>query len=373
MGGSRDDQGKGVALDGDGNVYTTGSFAGTVDFDPGPGVFNLTSATGEGFVPGLDDIFVSKLDSAGNFVWARQMGGPLPDEGNGLAVDGSGNVYVIGSFKGSADFDPGPGVFNLGAGGDDIFVSKLDSSGNFVWARQMDGTRSYGVAVDGGGNVYTTGAFRGTADFDPGPGVFALHSAGSDDIFVSKLDSAGNFVWARRMGGTAFGHAEWGIDVAVDDDGNVYTTGLFASTDFDAGPGTVNLAAAGTFDMFVSKFDSAGNFVWARQMGGSGDDQGKGVALDGDGNVYTTGSFVGRVDFDPGPGVFALHSAGSDDIFVSKLDSAGNFVWAGQMGGRAGWLAATSMAWLWTATAMSTRRGLSAIPSTSTPAPASST
>ena len=140
----------GVAVDGSGNVYTTGYFTGTVgtvDFDPGAGVFNLTST-------GRSDIFVSKLDSAGNFVWVRQMGGSAA--GNDVAVDGSGNVYTTGSFSGTADFDPGAGVFNLTSAGGPVFVSKLDSAGNFVWARQMGGTSSAvgnDMAVDGSGDV----------------------------------------------------------------------------------------------------------------------------------------------------------------------------------------------------------------------------
>jgi hypothetical protein len=318
-----------------------------------------------------------------DLVWARQMGGSHKNnEGFSVAVDGSGNVYTTGFFEGTVDFDPGLGVFNLTGADDaglDVFVSKLDSAGNFVWARRMGGTdwiwdwaRGRGVAVDGGGNVYTTGEFRGTVDFDPGAGVFNLTSTGGQnfdadpDIFVSKLDSAGNFVWARRMGA---GGRDVGRSVAVDGSGNVYTTGVFRGTvDFDPGAGVFNLPDIS--GGFVSKLDTAGNFVWARQLGGVVE----GVAVDGSGNVYTAGFFRGTVDFDPGAGVFNLTSANlHGEIFVSKLDSAGNFVWAGQMGGRAGWLAATSMAWLWTATAMSTRRGLSAIPSTSTPAPASST
>ena len=113
----------------------------------------------------------------------------------------------MGSFQGTADFDPGAGTFNLTSAGDyDIFISKLDSSGNFVWAKSLGGTGydvSYGIALDSGGNVYTTGSFSGTVDFDPGAGTFNLTSAGTGDIFVSKLDSNGNFVWARSLGGTS--------------------------------------------------------------------------------------------------------------------------------------------------------------------------
>ena len=331
MGGGSGDQATGVAVDGSGNIYTTGRFFGTADFDPGVGTFNLTGAGGQ-------DIFVSKFDSAGNFVWAKQMGGGSGDFAVAVAVDGSGNVYTTGFFFGTADFDPGAPTFNLtSAGGRDIFVSKLDSAGNFVWAKRMGGVsfdEAVGVAVDGSGNVYTTGPFFGTADFDPGAGTFNLTPAGFQDIFVSKLDSAGNFVWAKRMGGVSSGNSI--VGVAVDGSGDVYTAGSFFGTvDFDPGAGTFNVTAAGG-RIFVSKLDSAGNFVWAKQMGGVTGDQAMAVAVNGSGNVYTTGLFAGTADFDPGAGTFNLAAAGGQDIFVSKLDSAGNFVWAKQMGGVSG-------------------------------------
>ena len=273
--------------------------------------FNLTSSGGS-------DVFVSKLDSDGNFVWAKSMGGTGFDFGFGIAVDGSGNVHTTGQFRSTtADFDPGPGTFNLtSSGSSDVFVSKLDSSGNFVWAKSMGSSLSFGIAVDGSGNVHTTGSFSGTADFDPGPGTFNLTSSGDLDVFVSKLDSNGNFVWAKSMRGTGF---DQGRSIAVDGSGNVHTTGSFSGTaDFDPGPGTFNLFGGGNSKVFVSKLDSDGNFVWAKSMGGPRIDQGLGIAVDGSGNVHTTGSFDGTADFDPGPGTFNLTSSGSD-IFVSKL------------------------------------------------------
>ena len=149
----------------------------------------------------------------GDFIWARAMGGSINDFGYSIAVDITGNVYTTGHFYGTADFDPGPGTFNLSAAvegappyGSDIFVSKLDSDGNFIWAKRMGGSaeeweEGNDIIVDVTGNVYITGVFYGTADFDPGPGTFNLTSAGYRDTFVSKLDSAGDFVWAKRIGG----------------------------------------------------------------------------------------------------------------------------------------------------------------------------
>ncbi len=329
MGGTSQDTPSGIVLDASGNVYTTGYFIGTVDFDPGAGTANLTSA-------GIYDVYVSKLDAAGNFLWAKQMGGTDSEVSYGIAVDASGSVYTTGYFVGTADFDPGAGTANLtsAAGTADVFVSKLDASGNFVWAKQMGGTSTevgYSITVDASENVYTTGLFQGIADFDPGVGTVNLTSAGQDDIFVSKLDASGNLVWVKQMGGA---NADIARGISLDASGNVYTTGHFQGTaDFDPGAGTSNLTSLGNFDIFISKLDASGNLVWAKQMGGLFQDYSSSIALDASGNVYTTGFFYETVDFDPGVGTANLTSAGNTDVFISKLNSSGNFVWAKQLGG----------------------------------------
>jgi len=215
----------------------------------------------------------------------------------------------------------------------ETLASPLLASSNNFWAKSMGGMywdQGNSIAVDSSGNVYTTGRFWGTADFDPGPGTFNMTSAGGNDIFVSKLDSSGNFVWAKRMGGTDDAYdGDIGLGIAVDSSGNVYTTGYFYGTaDFDPGSGTYNLTAV-EYDIFVSKLNSNGDFVWAKSMGGAGWDKAASIAVDTSGNVYTTGFFEYNADFDPSLDVFDLVSPGSNDsIFISKLDSSGNFVWA---------------------------------------------
>ena len=327
FGGANSDDGGSLAVDSSGNVYTTGSFAGTVDFDPGVGTANLTSA-------GDDDVFVSKLDASGNYVWAKRFGGTSRESGSSV-LDSSGNIYTSGFFFETADFDPGVGTANLtSAGSADVFVSKLDASGNYVWAKRFGGTSyDFGTSVlDSSGNVYTTGSFAGTVDFDPGVGTANLTSAGDDDVFVSKLDASGNYVWAKRFGGTS---RESGSSV-LDSSGNIYTSGFFFETaDFDPGVGTANLTSAGSADVFVSKLDASGNYVWAKRFGGTSRESGSSV-LDSSGNIYTAGSFAGTVDFDPGVGTANLTSAGDDDVFVSKLDASGTYVWAKSFGGTGG-------------------------------------
>ena len=188
MGGTSGDVAYGITVDSSGNVYSTGYFQGTADFDPNVGINNLTSL-------GSTDIFVSKLDTSGNLVWAKAMGNTGTEVSFGIVVDGSGNVYTTGQFSETVDFDPNAGVSNLiSVGASDVFVSKLDATGNLVWAKAIGGTSTdtgLGLVVDGSGNIFTTGIFSGTADFDPNAGVFNLTSVGGQDIFVHKMSTPG--------------------------------------------------------------------------------------------------------------------------------------------------------------------------------------
>jgi hypothetical protein len=332
MGGTDYDVSYSIAVDMYSNVYVTGNFQGTADFDPGSNVFNLISAGG-------DDIFVTKLDTSGNLVWAKSIGSTGTDDSKSITLDAAGNAYITGYFQGTCDFDPGSNVYNLTSIGfaNDIFVSKLDASGDFVWAKSMGGSdfeEGYFIAVDGNGNVYTTGYFNGTADFDPGTPVYNLTSAGSMDIFISKLTTAGAFVWAKRMGGTS---PDLGLALTADAAGNVYTTGVFIGiADFDPGANSYNLAAAGPTgneNIFISKLDASGSFVWAKSVKGTGGDESNSIAVDAIGNIYTTGMIQDTADFDPGTGVFNLIAPLiAPNIFISKLDASGTFVWAKELG-----------------------------------------
>ena len=328
MGGASADIPRASAIDASGNVYTIGNYNGVCDFDPGAGTSNLAPI-------GSFDVFISKLDASGNFVWAKSIGNFSNDFGNAIFVDAAANVYVTGSFQGQVDFNPGVGIDALTAyGSDDIFVLKLDALGNFVWVKQLGGMasdNSWSVKVDASGNVYSAGSFQGSGDFDPGAGTTNLTSAGSDDVFVSKLDALGNFVWAKNMGGTAFDGSK---SMVVDATGNVYTTGSFQSTsDFDPNAGTFNLTSLAAEDIFISKLDASGNFVWAKSLGGVSTDNGYGIVLDASGNVYATGSFQGTVDFDPSAGIVNVTTLGVYDAFVLKLNAAGDFAWVKNIGG----------------------------------------
>lgn len=334
FGGTGTDVGSSVCVDANGNVYTTGTFTGTVDFDPGVGVDIHTSASQDDI---WNDIFIQKLDANGNFVWAKTFGNSTDyDKGHSIQVDVYGNVYVTGEFTGTIDFDPGAGINTLtSAGGNDIFVLKLDAGGNFVWAKAFAGP-VYGdigksVTVDNSGNVYIAGTFANTVDFDPSVNVYDLTSAGWNDIFVEKLDANGDFVWAKSFAGTSNNEVN---SIEIDAFGNVYTIGLFAGTvDFNPSASTYNLTSAGSYDIFIQKFDASGNFIWAKSFGESYEDKGYSLEIDASGNLYATGYFYGTVDFDPGANTYNLTSNSNNDIFVLKLDANGDFIWAKSVAG----------------------------------------
>ncbi len=323
------DVGRDVVTDTSGNIYVCGYFFGTVDFDPGTG--NDIHTTNGGF-----DLYVLKLDANGSYLWAKTIGGSGGDYAYSLSLDDSNNLYVTGHFADSVDFDPGQGAdIHISNGNWDVFVMKLDTNGNFIWAKTF-GSNNYdegfSCVVDGTGNVYTTGYFNGTVDFDPGSGS-DIHSVNGDkDVFVQKLDPNGNFIWARTFGGN---YEDVGMSIAFDHIGSIFVTGWFkGSVDFDTSQGTTDIhTSSGQTDIFIEKLDASGNFSWARTFGGADYDYANTIVVDNAGNVLTSGSFLQTVDFDPGTGV-DNHTANSyEDIFVQKLDKNGNFIWAGTFGG----------------------------------------
>jgi hypothetical protein len=272
---------------------------------------------------GSYDVFVAKLSTSGTVTWAKRFGGTSSDTSTGLAVDGSGNAHVTGSFSGT--MNSGVPQSLVSAGSSDVFVAKLDSAGAVTWAKRFGGTnsdQSLGIAVDSSGNAHVTGYFLGTMN----SGVpQSLVSAGLADVFVAKLDSAGTVTWAKRFGGTSW---DVGVGLAVDSSGNAHVTGSFSGTMNSGVPQA--LVSAGSYDVFVAKLDSAGAMTWAKRFGGASYDASAGLAVDGSGNAHVTGYFLGTMN----SGVpQALVSAGESDIFVAKLDSAGNMLWIDGYGG----------------------------------------
>jgi hypothetical protein len=315
-----------LATDPTGNVYMTGRFQGTsINFNPGSSPVLLSSTAGNG----ASVVYFGKYSAGGNCVWAKAIAGA---SGLGLAigVDGSGNVLIAGGFGGSnIDFDPGPGTATFTALSFDIFLAKYDNTGNYLWAKVIGGSgneNATGISLDASGNVYMTGRFQSTVDFDPGAGVANLNSVGSDDIFLAKYSANGSYLWAGSIGST-------GLDIsnAVGTDalGNAYITGYFqgAATDFDPGPGTATLSSSGN-NIYFAKYNSNGNYVWAKVLFGSAGFSNS-LSADPIGNIYIGGGFSNSIDFDPGSGVVILNTGSNGAAaFFAKYDSTGAYLLA---------------------------------------------
>jgi len=321
-GGELDDSARGIAVYGMKYVYVAGAFKGTIDFDPGAGESERTAN-------GTWDAFLSKFGTDGSFEWVRVWGTPGEDEAEDACmevdVDGHGNAYITGLYQGKCDFDPGPEVNEHTALGIyDAFLSKFDPSGDLLWVRTWGGDswdKGILIAVDIWNNIFVTGYFSTTVDFDPGPGVDEHVSHGDKDAFLVKYDESGNFKWARTWGAKA---GDWGRGVAVDDWGDAFVTGGFAwSVDFDPGDTTVEKEPVGFMDCFACKYDGSGNFLWARTWGSTYSEMGRGVAVNRFGDAYFTGWFRGTVDFDPSQEVDARSSNGKYDVYILKLKPDG--------------------------------------------------
>ncbi|QDT46119.1 hypothetical protein Pan258_01360 [Symmachiella dynata] len=332
VGDNQDDVGYELDTDSAGNVYVTGEFRGTVDFDPTAGVTDLVSNGGS-------DVFIAKYDSDGNFLWAKSFGGTGDDTGQSISVDASGKIYVIGNFDGTVGVDFDPGVdSDIKAGGStsDAFVLKLDAAGEYEWSNTFIGAgfiSGTDLEVDAAGNVYAAGSFTGTADFDPLAGVIIpIATNGSFDAYLAKMNSDGDMVWVETFGA---GRIDGISGIDLDSSGNIVTTGYYMDTvDFDTGVGTsFGISGADSFDTFVSKFDSDGTFLWVTTTQAAGQNVARDVVVDADDNIVFVGSYTGTVDFDPGVGVASLTSEGGNDIFVTKLDSSGALLWTASMGG----------------------------------------
>ena len=332
LGGEQFDSGKSITIDNEGNILTTGLFGETADFDPGPSNQLLTSA-------GFNDIFISKLTSSGEFIWAAKMGGSANDKGGSIITSSEGDIITAGLFNGVANFYPGTGTYNLtSTGQSDIFISKISGNGNYIWAKGLGGIESDGIltesiAIDMIGNIYVQGFFRDTVDFDPGPGVYNLTAVSNWDIFILKLDGDGNFIWAKNIGGLTF---KRGMAMNLDNDGSVLITGEFIDTvDFNPGTGIYNLISTSELssDIFVLKLSNSGEFIWAKSMGGYDAERGNSIDTDIDNSIYVTGEFWGTVDFNPDTGSYELTSSGWYDSFILKLSPEGSFIWAKKLGG----------------------------------------
>ncbi|OYU66701.1 MAG: hypothetical protein CFE22_07760 [Cytophagaceae bacterium BCCC1] len=270
---------------------------------------------------GQSDIFVAKYSSSGVLAWVQKAGGTLTDNSFSVNVDGSGNIYIAGYYQGTATF--GATNFNS-AGSSDIFLAKYSSTGALTWIQTAGGTGSEyaaSLAVDASGNAYITGAFSGTSTFGP----TSISSVGIGyDTFVAKYNSSGGLTWVQKGGGN---QQDVSSSVAVDASGNVYICGYFTGT---ASFGVISVTSVGYIDAYLAKYSSSGVITWVKVGGGTGHDLSQSLCLDASSNIYMTGSFNGIATFDA---TNLVATSTNSDIFVAKYSSSGVLNWIQKVGG----------------------------------------
>jgi len=323
-----------MVQDDDGNTYVVGAFSKKATFE-------LDNDDGFLAYDGYVSAYACKLDVNGNLLWAVSMHDTVGDRKYGfgvnphaVALDGDNNVVITGYFDVAADFDPGEGTAILTPPGyyaDDVYIQKLDTNGNFLWVKSLQGIAfkydGY-IAADALGNVFLTGYYGAPIDLDPGEDEFILTPHELEQVFLLKLDTDGNFAWAKSFDGFHNYNEQGSGAIATDGAGNVYVTARTGDIP------DIDLNRTPTYpDSFIRKLDTDGNEIWARYFRGKpgitlppGTSSISSIALDPSGNIYTAGNFAGNVDFDPGNGE-SLGSTGGNKIFVNKLNADGSFAW----------------------------------------------
>ena len=325
-----------LVTDNENNVIIGGQMYSTTDMDP-------TEFSEILYQIGQQDAFIEKMAADGSYVlWGINFGGPNYDGVVKLAVDDSDNIYAIGYFQLTADFDPNiVDVHNLTSnGGYDMFLAKYNKDGEFVWAHGMGDVEDdwiNNIVIDEEQNIYVTGQFIGTVDFDGTEGVLEINSTlDKYDGFLAKYNTDGEISWVFRMGGF---YEDIANEVAVDKEGNIIVTGTFQGTaDFD---GTFLTAAGGTMigwpeegDAYIAKYNSDADLIWVKGIRGDAEFNGGysnsviSLALDQDDNIYVTGLIYGEGDFDVNDGEYVIETFDSYDSYFAKYSSDGNLIWA---------------------------------------------
>lgn len=310
------DYGYGIATDSMGNVYVAGKFEMDANF--GGNIWVQCA--------GNHDIYIAKYGPLGDFKWVRTAGGVWGDYSRAVTCDAAGNVYITGEIEMNCEFFCS-GITLYSYGDNDVFVTKYNTDGVLLWAKKLGGgpksDRGYGITNTADG-VYVTGNFQLTCVFNEN---ITITPIGLYDIFVAKYSLAGDFQWIKTAGGT--GNDE-GWAISSDPAGNIYTTGYFTGNANFSG---TNVSSSGGADIFIAKYNSAGTLLWVTKAGGSGNDYGRGIAVDKLSRVFITGGFRSRCYF----GTIRLTTASSnDDIFIASYNSSGGPVWARRAGGSYG-------------------------------------
>lgn len=322
FGGIDGEIGSSIAVDNNGDLYITGWFtSSSVTF----GNITLNNSSS-----GSSDIFIVKIDSGGNVIWAKSAGGSLIDRSNGITVDVSGNVFVTGSFMSPSINFGAENVTNSSSSGNDIFVAKYDVSGNNLWVKSAGGSNSdiaNSLATDASGNVYITGTFS-SPSITFGSTTLSNSSTGTNDLFLVKYNSIGNVFWCIKGGGNS---DDVGNSVEVRNN-EVYITGGFSSSLFNIGSIGITNTSAGTYDILTAKYDINGNFIWAKGEGGTDSEAGNDIAIDAQDRVFITGYFISN-SFKIGGKDLINTTPGYRDIFIVTYDGNGLPAWAIRVGG----------------------------------------
>ena len=322
-----------MVVDNQQNIYAIGEFADTVDFDLGPADY-LLSTTGINTQEG----FVLKMDLSGNFIWAKQfqnVGGSGTCLGLTIDVDGLGNAYVGGLFFNSFDFDPSGNTAILSAAWWDMYVCKLDLSGNFIWVKSFSSSSNSeilkSIVIDNSGDVIISGNHEGTMDYDPGPGVENHTSSGShDDAFIIKLDASGQYVWGKQYGCDSF---DLNSAMKKDLNGEIIGCGYYTNTlNFTIPSPMVSLNSAGNSDGYTFKIQPNGQLVWIKEFKGLSVNTVTATAFGPGNSIYSFGYFSGEIDLDPNAGNALYNNTEGFDLFVSILSQGGAFQGAVQLG-----------------------------------------
>lgn len=316
-----------ITIDKNGNLYILGALNGETDFDPGDAVFNVESEN-------VNDGFVLKLTSDGEFLWVKMFNGYDNMSTYSICV-AHDFIYTVGAFKGTFDFDPGEDVYDLSAVDHfDPFIHKMTIDGDFIWAKTYgDEVHCFDIDVDREKNVYVVGGFRGLVDFNlAADEVSELNCDNILDVYVLKLDEFGDFLWAKSMPGDGNDAAK---AVLVDNTDEIFISGnFFDDIDFDMGDGEEIVESLGNWDGFIEKIDGEGNMIWVYPYGGTGKQYSEDLATDNQGNVYTVGSYNGGFDIDIGPEEYFLGATGPSNVYYLALDGdLGTFNWAARIAG----------------------------------------
>ena len=316
-GGTGRDRGRKIALDSSGNIYVAGYYQNTVDFGGG----NVTSN-------GSWDAFILKLNSSGTFQWVKSYGGSTGNDlGRDVVVDSNDNAIMLGTFRGTVNFDSGDGggVVNYTSNDYDVFLIKLNSSGiwQFVWRTENTGSAdARALAIDSNNVTYLTGTFSGTVKF----GNNTVTAANSNDLFIHKInlcDAQTQITYTSNIDTT-----QKAKGISVDSSGNIYATGTFQNTvNFGGG----NITSSGK-DIYLLKLDSNFTFQWVKTFSDSNQQSdpamGTAIAIDEDGNVYSGGGIGDTIRI----GDLSLDGA-NNRAYILKHDSSGNLLWSKTFGG----------------------------------------